>query len=195
MRSLAWRLRAAALVLAGALAVHELRYLVAYQGDSGRALSLQGHAYLSLVTPLVCALIAVAAAHFVGRLARGGSDEATPGFAATWLWASLSLVAIFVVQESVEGLVASGHPGGLAAVVGHGGWLAAPIAFAVGGVIALLLRGASVALAAAARRARPPVSRVTPLVRRPPLGVTRPRQHPLALKLAGRAPPRASVLA
>src|SRR4051812_42422461 len=116
VRSLAWRLRAAALVLSGALAVHELRYLLAYQGDSGRVLGLQGHAYLTFVTPLVCALLAVAAAHFAGRLARGGSAERPPCFVATWLWAAGSLVAIFVAQESVEGLLSSGHPGGFAAV-------------------------------------------------------------------------------
>ncbi|MFL5828183.1 MAG: hypothetical protein ACJ76V_16815 [Thermoleophilaceae bacterium] len=194
MRSLAWRLRAAALVLAGALAVHELRYLLAYQGDSGRALGVQGHAYLSLITPLVCALVAVAAAQFVGRLARGGSHESPPGFAATWLWASLSLVAIFVVQESVEGMLASGHPAGIAAVVSHGGWLAVPASLSVGAVIALLLRGAAVALASVARHGSLGVRRAKADVVRTPLCLPRPRLHPLALKLGGRAPPRASVL-
>jgi hypothetical protein len=194
VRSLAWRLRAAALVLAGALAVHELRYLLAYQGDSGRALSLQGHAYLSVITPLICALVAVAAAQFVGRLARGRADESPPGFGATWLWASISLVAIFVAQESVEGLLASGHPGGVAAVAAHGGWLAAPVAAAVGAVIALLLRGAAAALASAAKRSRSAVPRARSALLRPPPRLARPRLHPLALKLAGRAPPSASVL-
>ena len=45
-------------------------------------------------------------------------------FGGLWAATSLSLYGIFVVQESLEGLFASGHPGGLDAVVGHGGWWA-----------------------------------------------------------------------
>jgi len=65
-----------------------------------------------------------------------------------WLVASVALLAIYVSQETVEGLLSAGHPGGVAAVFGHGGLVAVPIALAIGGLIALAQRGAGVVLAA-----------------------------------------------
>ena len=64
------------------------------------------------------------------------------------------LVAVYAVQEFLEGLVAAGHPGGVHGIVGHGGWWAGVLAVAVGAVIALLLRVATVVVEAVARRFR-----------------------------------------
>ena len=50
-------------------------------------------------------------------------------------------MAVFIAQETVEGMLAAAHPAGVAAVLGHGGWIAAPIALAVGRVVAYLLGG------------------------------------------------------
>jgi hypothetical protein len=192
---LAWRLRAAALVLTGAMAVHELRYLLGYEGSASRALSQQGHAYLGILTPLVGALLALALAEFCWRLTaprRAGAPDAPPPFRACWAFAASALVVLYAVQESLEGIFENGHPDGLAGVFGHGGWLAIPLALAIGAVIALLLRGAAAVVAAVARRA-PRLRRRSPgtlVFRERPFFA--PRLAPLALCSAGRAPPRVS---
>src|SRR4051794_41911668 len=77
----ALRLRCFALLGAGALALHELRYLIAYGGDAGRALDEQGHGYLGTVAVLV-ALAVVAS---VATLVAGGVGGRGPaGRPAAW---------------------------------------------------------------------------------------------------------------
>ena len=79
MRSLPVRIRAAALIAVGALAVHDLRYLIAYRGGAGEELAVQGHAYLRLATPLIAGLLVLAAAAFATRLMRAyASGDAIP---------------------------------------------------------------------------------------------------------------------
>ena len=51
MTSVTRRFRLASLLAAGALAVHELRYALAYGDHAGHEAAAQGHAYLSLVVP------------------------------------------------------------------------------------------------------------------------------------------------
>jgi hypothetical protein len=113
--------------------------------------------------------------------------------ALTWLGASGSLVATYVVQETIEGLASPGHPGLLA----HGGWIAAPVALLVGALVAAMLRGAHAADRAAAIAARPwsPIAAtpVAPLaLMLPAPAPLAPRPRVLARRLAGRAPPQAS---
>jgi len=157
VRSLGWRIRAGALVSAGALGVHDLRYLLAYGGDSSHELSVQGHAYLALATPLIAGLVVLAAAAFAARLARayasgdGGDGGPLASTRRMWACASALLVSVYACQEWVEGLLSEGHPGGIAAPFSHGGWLALPLALAIGFLIALALRGAARAIAVAAR--------------------------------------------
>ncbi len=180
-------LRASALLAAGSLAVHELRYFAGY----GEAASVGGHGYLAVVAPLVALVLAIACGAWVVRLGRAAAP-ATRG-PLTWMAATGALVAVFVVQETVEALVAGGHPGLLA----HGGWTALPIALVVGGLIALALCGARAADAAAHVAARPwspsgaaaepPVDFVLPIAA--PLA---PRSRGIARRMAGRAPPVAS---
>src|SRR5205085_638323 len=110
--SRAWRLRAAALIAAGALAVHELRYLLAYGDGSGRAAAAQGHAYVASVTTIVAALLVVAMATFIARLARGvayGGGRPAPATRRLWVGATAAMLLIFALQESVEGLLAPAH--------------------------------------------------------------------------------------
>jgi hypothetical protein len=188
--SRALRLRAGALLTFGALTVHELRYVLAYREQAGAALHAQGHAYLAFVTPLCVALVAVAAAHFLWRVASNAEQPGRlPGRAVTWAAVATCLVGCYVLQESLEGLLASGHPGGLVGIFGHGGWLAVPLAMAVAAVIVLVLGGAADVLSLT-RRARVRLARpVSTLIRmHPPVSAPR-RQDPCAAFLAPRGPP------
>jgi hypothetical protein len=192
MRSRLSPLRAGALLTSAALALHELRYLVAYGQHSQRALAEQGHAYLGVVHVLAGALLAIAAGAFLARVAKAGrtgaGEAAPPRFVALWLGAAVALVAIYSGQELIEGLLSSGHPAGLGALTAHGGLVVLPLAILLGGVVALGLRGASALLSAVARRARRrrPRSSVSTA---PPAVVLEPPASVLARHLAGRAPP------
>jgi hypothetical protein len=185
------------LIALGALGVHDLRYLIAYHGHAGRELAMQGHGYLALATPVIAGLVVLAAAAFASRLAgaytRGeGEPGAAPPLRRLWAFASALLVLVFSCQEWIEGQLATGHPAGVAAVFGHGGWIAIPLAIAIGLLIALLLRGAQAAIAIAASRDCP-----LPAVRSPRLplrsvatAVWAPvTQGALGSRLSPRAPP------
>jgi len=172
-------LRTAALLAGGSLAVHELRYLIGYGGHAE-----QGHAYLALLASAVGVLLALALAGFwaaLSRARRNGVDEPAPaGLRVSWLGSSAAVALVYTTQESLEG----------APVVADGGWVAFLLALVVGLLIALLLRGAAVALMRAAGRARRP--------RRPPRSVLRPDApllrplDPIARLLAARGPPLTS---
>jgi hypothetical protein len=88
--SAARRFRLAALLAAGALAVHELRYALAYGEHAGREASAQGHAYLTLLMPVVvlAALFAAAQALCASpadrRAATAGATSRACGSAARW---------------------------------------------------------------------------------------------------------------
>jgi hypothetical protein len=178
--------------MSAALALHELRYLVAYGHHSQQALSQQGHAYLGFAHALAGALLAAAAGALLMRVAKAGQtgtgEAPPPRFAALWLGASLALVAIYSGQELLEGLLSSGHPAGLGALTAHGGLVVLPLAILLGGAVALGLRGASALVSAVARHARHgcPRSSVSPA---PPAVVLEPPASVLARHLAGRAPP------
>jgi hypothetical protein len=180
----------------GALGVHDLRYLLAYHGRAGEELSLQGHAYLRLVTPLVAGFLVLAMVAFAARLARAFADgraegRALPGTRRVWMIASSLLVAVYCSQEWTEGVLAHGHPGGLGAPFGNGGWLALPLAVVIGLLIALALRGAAAAIAVAARRrAALPLGERSELLSPVARSVwSAPHDAPLARRLSPRAPP------
>jgi hypothetical protein len=173
--------RGALLLPVAALAVHQLRYLLAFGGDAPAALAEQGHAYLHGLAPW---LVLLAAAGFGAYLGRARS-EPEPS-ARLWLEATLGLIAIYAGQELLEGLLASGHPGGLAGVLGDGGWLALPSAVLVAAALTLALRGAHRLLA---RLGRSHTARPRPRPARPPHPVFAQPRTPLATAAAGRAPP------
>jgi hypothetical protein len=92
--SAAGRLRLAALLAAGALGVHELRYALAYGANAGRHAAEQGHAYLSVLIPLVMLGALVAAAQLLLRFAGGRpSTGRARRFARLWLGCALTLAA------------------------------------------------------------------------------------------------------
>jgi hypothetical protein len=137
----------AALVPGGALAVHQLRFLLAFGPNAGAELTREGHSYLNSLVPWIVALIGVAAGGFLWTLGRALAGHTTVrryslSLAALWATCSVCLLAIYVTQELLEALLAVGHPGGLAGIFGYGGWWAIPVAACVGLVLASVLHGA-----------------------------------------------------
>ena len=186
-------LRATALLAAGWWTVHQLRYVLAFGADADRVLHREGHAYLAPAGPLVTTLLAVAAAHLVVRAARAPARGSTRSRRLVVLWPACAtlLLALYTVQESTEGLLAGGHPGGLSGVFGYGGWTAVPLAILAGLAIAAALRvsehveaGGIVRLGELCEALPRPLAAV--LLPGPYLAVPAPA---LARKGAGRAPP------
>ncbi len=183
------------LLPAAAFAVHELRYRIGYGSQAAQALAAQGHGYLDSLAPWLALLLALALGTFLARVARAatGRAGAAPrhGLAALWLLAWAGLLAIYTVQEWLEGIFAAGHPGGLEGIFGHGGWWAIPLSALAALVVAALLRASSAVVRAVLRLARrradvrgeAPTLRPAPAV---PAG-----RAPLAGAAAGRAPPAA----
>jgi hypothetical protein len=199
-------LRGAALLPAAALLVHQLRYELAFGADAPRALAAQGHAYLSSLTPWIVLLATLALGASLGALAqrwasgagarRGGSPR-RPGLR-LWLLTTLVLLAVYTGQEMLEGLLAPGHPVGVAGVLGGGGWCALPLAVAVAGLLTLALR-AGAAAGAVLGELRPLRLRLRGDVRRAriacPAAPVLAAPGPLASAAAGRAPPRRAATA
>ncbi len=178
------------MIALGAFAVHQLRYLAAYGGDAGAALGAQGHAYLAALLP---PLVIVATSAVLGTLV--AAVLAAPRLeprrrAAGWGFCSVALLTVFGTQELAEGLLAAGHPAGVAGVLRNGGWIAAPLALAVGRAISFLLGGLETVEQRLARTLRRRSGRA-PGMLRPRLSTT---FTPLAcgalpFGLAGRPPP------
>jgi hypothetical protein len=195
-RSAAIGLARAAVVPAAAIAVHQLRYLLAFGSTASVELQRQGHSYLHSVAPWIVVALAWAVGAFlsaVGRAMNGQTSAPRYGLSlvALWLICAAGLVAIYSGQEFLEGLLATGHPAGLVGIFGYGGWWAIPAALCVGLVLAALLHGARWVLHEVAARhvraARAPSSPgVTPSR---PAGISLPRLAPLALGWCGRGPP------
>jgi hypothetical protein len=176
---------------AAAFAVHQLRYQLAYGSRAGAALSASGHGYLTSLAPWIALLLALAAGSFLARVARAaaGRPHLRPNraFAGLWALSSAGLLAAYSIQETLEGLFAAGHPGGLEGVFGHGGWWAVPLAVLAGLVVALLLRLAAAVVATVARTVSLP--RFAPFSLSRPLAAALSRRAALAGNSSGRAPP------
>lgn len=183
-------LMAVAVLPAAALAVHELRYRLAFGDDTGSVLAEHGHGYLGVLSPLVVLLCAAGCARLLLNVARGLPDS-TPraGLPRMWLASAGALFAVYASQELLEGVLSAGHAGGLEAIFAGGGWLAAPLSVLVGFALALVLR---LARCVAQRRAQRHLGRVAlPSPVAPPVrsAIVTPRACQLARRLAGRAPP------
>jgi hypothetical protein len=130
---------------------------------------------------------------------RDGNADGARGRSLTALWAlaSAGLFSIYVGQEFLEGLLATGHPQGLTGILGDGGLWALPAAVAVGGLLALAIRGTRTLVSRIARlgsqRPRIASARVPKVVVRPAV-VALARRAPLAVASAGRAPPFGALL-
>jgi len=182
--------RGLVLLPAGAFLVHQLRYWLTYGSSASSQLADQGHAYLGAVVPWVVLAAAGGLGGFVARIAavrRGENEARALPFVRMWVTAAVTLLLIYAVQELLEGLLAHGHPGGLAGVFGHGGWWSVPAAAGVGLAIAALLRVAATLVRLAARRDRIVQRPLHARMARPEAPAVRTR--PLATAAAGRAPP------
>jgi hypothetical protein len=145
--AVARRLAPVALMPPAAFAVHQLRFWLAFHGGAGHELQRQGHSYLHSVVPWLVALVALAIGTFlvsVGRALAGQRTVAryTISFAGLWLICVLALLVIYVAQECLEGLFATGHTSGLAGTFGFGGLWAIPASACVGLVLAAVFHGA-----------------------------------------------------
>lgn len=134
-------LRALAVLGLGAIAVHQLRYLFGYGGDAGAALSEQGHGYLTGVLPVLLALgLATLLTSFLARPGRAPEPSGPQALGRILAYSGV-LIATYTMQELTEGVLASGHPGGLAGLFGHGGLVVFPLALVVGALAWLAARG------------------------------------------------------
>jgi hypothetical protein len=180
------KLRTTALLCAGALVVHELRYRIAFGSDGPTAMA-PGHEYLTALTPLVVVGGMLALASLVQRVA-GTPSAPGPRRASIWLLMTTGLLATFCLQETLEAWLATGRPDGLSGVFGDGGWLAVPLSMGVAAFALLVVR-----LARAGRFAGMASRLVRVLAAAPALAVSdwRPfrRGALLARHLAGRSPP------
>ncbi len=185
-----WRLRAAVLALVGALGVHHGRYLFATpEHEHGLAAV---HRYLTYLTPIAAALLFLGAVQLAVGVRRGGGTARRPRGRTLWAAATACLLAVFAGQECAETLLAHGHLPTPAELLGAGGWVAVPLALAIGGIVALLLRGAARVARWALGRTRARATRRSPRIAAPAAVVLIPRASVLARRLAGRAPPALS---
>ena len=174
-----------------------------------RALRAAGHDYwgwasLALLAIGVAAGIAAvfrlrSLRQRVARLQAAPTASRTPlggQFATAWIRLFAIVVIGFALQENVEHVISHGHGIGLGALLGPEYPLALPVIgliTALAGLVAAALQRTerellSIIHAALRRRLRRPRR-----VGRPPLQPVLPRLSPLAMAVAGRAPPRAFV--
>ena len=175
--------RAAGVVLAGELLVHELRYAL-FPSAAG------AHGYLPLVGALSVIALAAGAGQLAAVLERarrtGRDDRVQLGFARAWGVVAAGVLALFWVQETFEALLLGAGVAAPLAPVVAGGWVAVPLALALAAVLALALTGARAAVRAAALRARAGAGRGRVHRRRLPAG-----GHPHVVLAAGAEPGRA----
>ena len=176
-----------------ALAVHELRYRLAYGDEADAALAAQGHGYLDSLVPWLVLLLALGLGLFLVRVARSRAGRLDPhprrSFVRLSALAAASLFAIHAIQELLEGSLTAAHPAGLSALVGHGGWWAIGAALVLGAAVAGLVRVADAVVVLAARPVATSRRRGRLPLRARPSSACLPRLPALAGAAAGRAPP------
>jgi hypothetical protein len=186
----AHNVRLAAILAVGAFALHQLRYLILPEPSVSAAHS--SHGYMTELTAPLAVLVLAAA---MATLIRGteGALPARAPLGRRVVAFALALLAIYVAQEFLEAILTTGNLTDLAAVFPAGGWIAVPLAPALGALGALLARALEVveraiAIVHAERvRSRPPLVRGRELAAR----VVRLASAPLAFGLARRPPPPA----
>ena len=181
------RVRLASILAVGAFALHQLRYLIAAGGTS----AAEGHQYMSDLLPPLAVLVLAAILATLLRGTEGASPSRAPLARRIAVFAG-ALLAIYVGQELLEGLMSGGHSAGLTALLANSGWIALPLALAIGALAALLARALeSVERVIAFVHAEQPLRARAPAIR----GTARAARglswlaSPLAFGLARRPPP------
>jgi hypothetical protein len=139
LRELRPSARATGTLALGALALHELRYVLGVEaGLEGH----QGHAYMAQAVPVVVALAtALLATTVLAPLGGRPLGAAGCGVAArTGLYAGM-LLTVFAAQELAEGALSGAPWEGAALLLTPGGLVAVPLALALGVATALATRG------------------------------------------------------
>jgi hypothetical protein len=193
---MAWLVQIAPLP-AAAFAVHQLRYMLAFGNQAGIELQRTGHSYLHSTVPWIVLLLGLAVGGFLRSLGKAVAGHTSlPRYSLSllgmWFACAAGLLAVFVCQETLEGLFITGHPSGFAGVFGYGGWWAVPVAVGIGLVLAAWFHGARWVLrevaqrrAAAARLIAAPAA-IAVLA---PESVGRPTGEPVIAGASGRGPP------
>jgi hypothetical protein len=183
---------------AAVLTVHQLRYQLAFGSRTDEKLASEGHQYLGALAPLVAMLLAISVGLFLASLARawrvgdvdGSAPDTRKSLLKIWLLAAVSLLLIYCGQEFLEGVFATGHPGGLTGIFGQGGLWAIPLSALLGGLVAAVLGVADAAVHwVACRRRRDPRRPLRGPSFQRPSDFIAPLRGPLANAAAGRAPP------
>jgi hypothetical protein len=190
MTSRARSARSAAMVAAGALLVHQVRYAVA---SPEIARPEAGHAYLASAIPVVVILVLAAVTAIVRRLAAGnGPNGRRPSTLRLWAAMSATVLAVHLAQESIEAVLAPGHVSLAASLTGAGVWAAVVAAISAGAAIALALGGERAA--AELRPSLPPCARVAVVARTLAAAAVPRRLSAAAMSGCGpaRAPPASS---
>ena len=149
------------MIAAGAVAVHQLRYLIGYGGDASRALQDHGHAYMDGLLPVLALLAGLTVLGTIaGGLAGARSPTAHRAPAIRVLLYAGAILVAFGIQEVLEGVLFAGHPAGFAAVAANGGFVAIPLALVAGWAALMTVRGLAsverrIAVAFAPRRPAP----------------------------------------
>jgi uncharacterized membrane protein YeiB len=189
----AHKVRLASILAVGAFVLHELRYLIAFGGSANAELAQAGHSYMSDLSAPVSVLALAAVLATLIRGTEAASPTRAPLGRRMAIFAG-ALLAIYVGQELLEGLLATGHATGFAGVIGGGGWIALPLALTIGTLAALLAHVLErvervIAVIHTERRLRPraPAVRGSAL---PARGLSL-LSAPLAFGLARRPPPPA----
>jgi hypothetical protein len=183
----AHRIRLASILAVGAFALHQLRYLVAVGGSS----AAEGHRYMADLLPPLSVLVLAAILATLLRGTEGASPARVPLSRRIAVFAG-ALLAIYVGQELLEGFMASGHSANVSTLLAGGGWVALPLALAIGALAALLARLLEgVERVIAVIHAERPLRSRAPAVhgRALPARVISLLSAPLAFGLARRPPP------
>jgi hypothetical protein len=153
--------RSTAVLGLAAFTLHQLVYLVSFGAGAGHALQGRGHAYLSFAGPLLAVLALCAIAASLTAAARRGGTSMPGGRTGGWLFWSLLLLAIFVVQETTESLLTTGGVGDVVGLLQHVAGLPVLAAAAIGRLVTTALTGLTLlerglGRRSAVRRARAP---------------------------------------
>jgi hypothetical protein len=183
---------------AGVLAVHQLRYLLAYGSHAGSRLSAQGDDYVASALVIVGLLVAMSLLAWLTRVVVASRRHDLPTSRPvpvwrSWLELAVVLLAGFCVLEVAEMVLEPQHPVGFAGLFGGGGWWAFPAAAALAALLTLFALGGRKLLAIVARPHRGrgrfasgPLLRFDATERSACLSA-------LASCAAGRAPPRLAL--
>jgi hypothetical protein len=131
--------RATGTLALGALALHELRYLLA----SEPGLDAHGaHAYMAQTVPVIVVLAtALLAAVLLAPLSGHAPRRRRRSLRARAVLYAALLLGLFWTQELAEATFSGCVWAGVAALVDSGGWIALPLALALGSIAALATHG------------------------------------------------------